>query len=108
MSNRTYISTRLGRRADGTFASTGNRRHGLSAQAIGEALERLHSDPDARIRITLHHGTLDQQQKFERFQKDAVNYGNKALLAIAKGNHTNAGFFARESAHAARMAANQE
>jgi len=108
MANRRYISTRLGRKANGQFAGTGNRRHGLSTQAIGEALERLHSDPDANIRITLHHGTLDQQQKIECFESDAIRYGNKALLAIAKGNHTNAGFFATQSAHAARMAANLE
>jgi hypothetical protein len=108
MANRRYISTRLGRRADGTFASTGNRRDGLSTQAVGEALARLDNDPDANIRINLHHGTLDQQQKIERFQKDAVDYGEKALLAIAKGNHTNARLFATQSAHAARMAANQE
>jgi hypothetical protein len=108
MANRRYISTRLGRRADGTFASTGGRRHGLSTQAIGEALERLHSDPDANIRITLHHGTLDQKQKIELFERDAIDYGNKALLAIGKGNHINAAFFATQSAHAARMAANLE
>ena len=108
MANRRYISTRLGRRADGTFASTGGRRVGLSTQAIGEVLERLHGDPDANIRITLHRGTLDQKQKIERFQKDAVDYGEQALLAVSKGNHTNAGFFATQSAHAARMAANLE
>jgi hypothetical protein len=108
MSNRRYISTRLGRRPDGTFASTGNRRQGLSTQAICEALERLHSDPDANIRITLHCGPLDQEQKIELFERDAKRYSEKALLAIAKGNHTNAGFFATQSAHAARMAANQE
>jgi hypothetical protein len=107
MANRRYISTRLGRRADGTFASTGNRRNGLSTQAIGEALERLHSHPDANVRITLHRGTLDQQQKIERFEADAIRYGNKALRAIAKGNPTNARLFARESAHAARMAAQE-
>jgi hypothetical protein len=108
MANRRYISTRLGRRANGQFASTGGRRNGLSTQAVGEVLERLHEDPDANIRITLHHGTLDQQRKIERFEADAIRYGNKALLAIAKGNPTNARLFARESAHAARMAANQE
>jgi hypothetical protein len=108
MANRRYISTRLGRRANGTFASTGRRRGGLSTQAIGQALERLHSDPDANVRITLHHGTLDQQQKIELFERDAKRYGDLALRAIAKGNHTNAGFFATQSAHAARMAANQE
>jgi hypothetical protein len=108
MRNRTYISTRLGRRANGQFAGTGNRRDGLSTQAIGEALERLHSEPDATVRITLHHGTLDAQRKLVRFQKVAIDYGNKALLAIAKGNPTNARLFATESAHAARMAANLE
>jgi len=108
MANRTYISTRLGRRADGTFASTGNRRDGLNRQALSDALERLHDDPDANIRITLHHGTLDQKQKIELFEKDAKRYGEKALRAIGKGNHTNAGFFATQSAHAARMAANLE
>jgi hypothetical protein len=102
------MNHRLGRRADGTFASTGGRRDGLSAQAIGEVLERLHNDPDANVRITLHRGPLDQQQKIELFEKDAIDYGEKALLAIGKGNHINAGFFATQSAHAARMAANQE
>jgi len=108
MPNRTYISTRLGRRADGTFASTGGRRHGLSTQAIGEALERLHEDPDANIRIALHHGPLDQKQKIQRFQQEAQGYGEQALRAIDKGNHINAGLFATYAMHAARMAAVQE
>jgi hypothetical protein len=108
MANRTYISTRFGRRANGQFASTGTRRDGLSTQAIGDALERMHDDPDASIRLTLHRGTLDQQRKIERFEANAIRYGNKALLAIAKGNPTNARLFATESAHAARMAANLE
>src|SRR5689334_5623199 len=108
MTNRRYISTRLGRRANGQFASTGGRRDGLSSQAIGNALERLHSDPDTAVRITLHHGTLDTQRKIESLEADAIRYGNKALLAIAKGNPTNARLFAKEAAHAAYLAAAQE